>query len=91
VTCVCLISSMAALSFSIWLQATDTDVACRHEKPKNMHTVKVCAVHCLRFFVIMVTLLVSRSKRWNYKCQLLILAQSSFWYHYLPLIFPHLF
>jgi hypothetical protein len=40
VTCVCLISSRATLSFSSWLQATNTSVAYRHGKPRNKYVAK---------------------------------------------------
>jgi hypothetical protein len=89
---VSLVSCMSGLSFSSWLQASHTDVAYRHEKPKNMHAVKIVAVPCLRsFFVIVVKLVVSGNKRWNCKCQLLILSKRRFWHHYLALIFSRPF
>jgi hypothetical protein len=59
VTWVCLISSMAALSFSSWLPATHTSIAYRLAKPKNMLTMKIEAAPYGRgFFVIVIMLVV---------------------------------
>lgn len=44
--CACLISSSAALSFSIWLQATHTSVANRLGKPNTMLMPKNDATTC---------------------------------------------
>ena len=46
VTCVCLISSSARLSFSSWLQATHTSVTYRLGKPANRHPMKSAAMTC---------------------------------------------
>jgi hypothetical protein len=54
VTCVCLISSMAALSFSSWLQATHTNIAYRLGKPKNVNPMKMDAMTCVREVLVIV-------------------------------------
>jgi hypothetical protein len=51
-TCVCLISSSAALSFSSWLQATHTNVAYRHGKPKYKHKMKTVVIACEQWIII---------------------------------------
>jgi hypothetical protein len=56
VTCVCVISSMAALSFSSWLQATHTNIAYRLGKPKNVNPMKMDAAACGRDVLVIVIL-----------------------------------
>jgi hypothetical protein len=58
VTCVCLISSMAALSFSSWLQATHTNIAYRGGKPKNVNPMGMHAMTCGREVLVVVIKLV---------------------------------
>jgi len=50
-TCVCLIPSSAALSFSSWLQATHSSVAYRLRKPKHKHNTKIPPITCERWMI----------------------------------------